>query len=389
MVRKLRSALKTKKQERKPNTKNKKTNNIKSKQIVNIISNYNDPGHPIAYGGIQKIYKHYNGKIPLPIIQQELEKIYNYTIHKEAHKRDRNPYYVYTERQQFQIDLVDMQQLSKYNDNYKYLLTCIDVFTKKAFVRPCKSKKDKEVLENFKSILLEAGKYPKTVLSDKGSEIKNKLFNAFCNKNKIKQIFPENEVHASVVERFNGTLEKLIYKYMSENETHRYIDDLDDFVKTYNNRYHRSIKMTPNEAEQDKNHPKVFMEIDKRIRRLTEKHKNTPPKFKIGDRVRIPRIRHKFMRGYDRRFKDEIFTIVKVKKHLAVTTYVLKDYRNEIIQGTFYEFELSRVRGQKEYRIEKILKRKIINKEPWIYVKWKGYGDEFNKWIKEEKAKSI
>ena len=29
--------------------------------------------------------------------------------------------------QQFKVDLVDMSHLSKYNDGYRYLLTCIDV----------------------------------------------------------------------------------------------------------------------------------------------------------------------------------------------------------------------------------------------------------------------
>ena len=38
--------------------------------------------------------------------------------------------------QQFQVDLVDMQSLSKYNDGYKYVLTCIDVLSKYAWAVP-------------------------------------------------------------------------------------------------------------------------------------------------------------------------------------------------------------------------------------------------------------
>ena len=40
---------------------------------------------------------------------------------------------------------------------------------------------------------------------------------------------------------------------MTENETEKWIDVLDDIVFAYNNRYHRIIKMSPNNAEEEKN----------------------------------------------------------------------------------------------------------------------------------------
>ena len=48
----------------------------------------------------------------------------------------------------------------------------------------------------------------------------------------------------------------------------------------------------------------------------------------------------------------------------------------EEINGSFYEKELQKP-NQKEFRIEKVLKRKG-NK---LYVKWKGYNNSFNSWI--------
>ena len=44
--------------------------------------------------------------------------------------------------------------------------------------------------------------------------------------------------------------------------------------------------------------------------------------------------------------------------------------------GTFYEKELQKT-NQKEFRIEKGIKRKIDK----LYVKWKGYDNSFNSWI--------
>ena len=51
----------------------------------------------------------------------------------------------------------------------------------------------------------------------------------------------------------------------------------------------------------------------------------------------------------------------------------------EEITGSFYEKELQKT-SQKEFRIEKVLKRKD-NK---LYVKWKGYDNLFNRWINKK-----
>ena len=58
-------------------------------------------------------------------------------------------------------------------------------------------------------------------------------------------------------------------------------------------------------------------------------------------------------------------------------TYVLNDLNGEEIIGTFYEKELQAT-NQQEFRIEKVIKRKGDK----LYVKWKGYDNLFNSWIK-------
>ena len=49
---------------------------------------------------------------------------------------------------------------------------------------------------------------------------------------------------------------------------------------------------------------------------------------------------------------------------------------DEEIIGTIYEKELQRT-NQKEFRLEKVLKRKIDK----LNVKWRGYDNSFNSWI--------
>ncbi len=58
-----------------------------------------------------------------------------YTLHKTAPiKYKRNRVVVYGVDTQFQADLVDMCAYAKDNDGHKYLLTCIDVFSKFSWV---------------------------------------------------------------------------------------------------------------------------------------------------------------------------------------------------------------------------------------------------------------
>ena len=65
----------------------------------------------------------------------------------------------------FQADLVDVQNLSPYNKGYKYLLTCIDIFSKYAWVVPLKTKQARELFKAFQTILA-SGRKPSKLQTD-------------------------------------------------------------------------------------------------------------------------------------------------------------------------------------------------------------------------------
>ena len=102
------------------------------------------------------------------------------------------------------------------------------------------------------------------------------------------------------------------------------------------------------------------------------------PKFKVGDHVRISKYKNIFAKGYVPNWLEEIFVIKKVKNTVP-WTYVINDLNNEEIIGSFHEKELQKT-NQKEFRIEKILKRKGGK----LYVKRKGYDNSFNSWINKK-----
>ncbi len=76
--------------------------------------------------------------------------------------------------EQFQIDLVYMNK-SWFNNGFKYIFRCVDVFSKKADMIPLKDRKHTTKTKAFEKILSNMG-IPKTIYSDQGSEFKNASF---------------------------------------------------------------------------------------------------------------------------------------------------------------------------------------------------------------------
>ena len=72
-------------------------------------------------------------------------------------------------------DLIDKSSLSKYNNNYKFILTVIDIFTKYAWAIPLKNKSGLSITNGFKTILSE-GRKPDKLWVDRGSEFYNKTY---------------------------------------------------------------------------------------------------------------------------------------------------------------------------------------------------------------------
>jgi len=148
------------------------------------------------------------------------------------------------------------------------------------------------------------------------------------------------DIKAAIVERFNRTLKEKMYRCFSslDGVNKNWVDLLPKLLENYNNSYHRSIKMTPTEAEKPENKYKVINNLYF-ISRLTP----VKLKFKLGDNIRLSKVKSVFTKGYLPNYTNEIFTINKVFNTNPVT-YEVKDENGEILEGKFYNKELARVR---------------------------------------------
>ena len=172
-------------------------------------------------------------------------------------------------------DLADMQLLSRYNKGIRFLLCVIDIFSKYAWVVPLKDKKGVSIVTTFQSILKQSNRKPNKIWVDKGSEFYNASFKKWLQDNYIVMYSTHNKEKSVVAERFIRTLKNKIYKYITSILKNVYIDTLNDIVDEYNNTYHTTIKVKPNDVKDN-----TYINTDKEIN-------DNDPKFKVGDHLRI------------------------------------------------------------------------------------------------------
>jgi len=130
-----------------------------------------------------------------------------YTLHKQRRIRfPRRKTYSKGIADLYQADLVDMTNISRYNDSYRFLLTIIDCFSKVAWVVPLPTKSADRVTDAFEKVLASAPKC--TMLqTDRGKEFLNEKFQSMLRRHNIHFYTSDNyDINAAVVERFNRTL---------------------------------------------------------------------------------------------------------------------------------------------------------------------------------------
>ena len=349
--------------------------NAKSGRPTDMEDIYVDVRSPGSFSGIRNL-KRYSGRS-----EQEVKKFLvgqdTYTLHKPRRIRfPRRKTYSKGIADLYQIDLADVSNLAAFNDGARYLLTCIDVFSKRAWAVPIRTKTGRDVANAFEKILIDGT--PNMVQSDKGTEFLNSMFQSMLKRTGIKFYTSKNEdLKASVVERFNRTLKTKMYRYFTYKNTRRYVDVLDDMLHSYNNTYHRSIGMTPAEVNVDNEHM-----VRKRLYPI--KPKSHKWKYEVGDRVRIAMQKRSFRKGYLGDWSHEIFEI-KSRLPTVPVTYELADLADESIKGRFYNQELQRVAksdDDEHFDIDRILRTRKRNDGRIEYlVSWKGYPSKFNSWV--------
>ena len=343
---------------------------------------------PWSFGSIKSI-KSYNPELTEQEIKDFLSKseVYSrFQRHKKAKKY--SPIFVYTKRELFQADVVFFtdSEMVKANSGFKYLFTCIDCFSKMAWIYPMKRNTCENVMTSFKNILDICGKKPDRLNSDRGSELICKEFQIFLKQKNIHHYRAYSLRKCPIIERFNLTIQNILYKILAHHRTLRWTLYLPQAMHIYLHRKNMTTGLSPIEAEKETNQIKVRSNL------LTYFYKRglkkSKPKFLKNETVRIWKKRGTFQRGYDEDFSREYFTITAVKTNLPVPRYELQDSKGDAITGAFFEDELRKFNPGEDFEI-KILRTQKRGRKTMHLVHYIGYPSSMDEWITSEQLTKL
>ena len=349
---------------------------------MNFKQIYNDPSFPASFAGkktFTKAIQAQNPGVKTKDVENALRKIDSYTLHKPTQKPKlyrriftKGIGYLY------QIDLVDMSKYADANDGFKWFITCIDTFSKKAWAFKMKDKSAASILKTLKTFLLV--NRPQKIEFDQGKEFYNRPFLGLLKTYGIKHYSVYSDRKCAIVERFNRTLKTRMYKSFSVRGSYRWVHILQHLINGYNKTKHSSTGFAPNNVSASNERvvrKKLFPKIKKDKKYLKAK-------FNVGDSVRITRKKSIFQKGYEQTYSYEIFEISVIKNTYPIT-YGLKDYKGEEIKGSFYTNEIQLIdKSDDIWPIEKIVSTRKRRSGTEYLVKFLGYPNEANSWISQE-----
>jgi hypothetical protein len=355
-----------------------------------LNSYYGD--QPYSFGGKNLIKPHFNIK------DKRLDKILSksdiYTEFKEFKKpKNTPPIRTHGADYLWEADLMFFTHpdFASANEGYLYILAFIDTFTKEVGLAMLKTKDTKTVTEKFIN-KFNVNK-PKYLRVDAGGEFLSKIFTKLCKDFDVQLYVAQEPIKCAFIERFNRTFKRILVQLMEQNNSIRWIDYVNTAVDIYQSRKHSSIGMSPDEASDEENHPKIFKKnlnkyaVDNR-RKVKKNSKAS--KFQKGQIVKIFAKKGIFSRGFNRGVTKEYFEIYRVDRRLSKDRYYLKDIQGHKIIGSFYKEYLvpyTPVIDGGNYKIDpkfKDFRRKKIQSVPHIWVKWLGWPEKFNSWIPEK-----
>ena len=140
-----------------------------------LKSIYYDKSHPGGFSGLNGLKRVIDNeglhKISLKTLKTWLSSQEAYSTFKQPNlKFDKPRLVVYGKNQQWDVDTVNLKYYAKWNSDYKFILVCVDIFTRFVITRPLESLLGESVKEAFTDIF-KYNQKPKKIRSDRGVRI--------------------------------------------------------------------------------------------------------------------------------------------------------------------------------------------------------------------------
>ena len=209
------------------------------------------------------------------------------------------------------------------NRGYKYVLVCIDGYSRYLMTRRLKSKSATEVTHAMKDIIQTYGA-PKHICADRGTEFVNSIFRTnILDKYGITMYHMNSSNKAVLAERAIRDIKEDIMVAFNQSKGVWY-DLIDGAVRRHNARRNRATGYPPNDIW---NNNILYMEQTEPSD-LTPK--DTTPQFKVGDYVRVtrrPRILEK--RSLTIKWSNDLYEVVDIDDHIMPLMYEVRNVNND------------------------------------------------------------
>ena len=323
----------------------------------------------------------------------QLTKYRNYPINR--------PIIALYSNHRWAIDLVDMGNYRNQNNNFKWILTVIDYFSKKVFAEALLNKDAVTVRNALDNICQTSNTYPIIIQSDNGGEFKNAILRTWATNNNVKLVNTLSYTPQSngLIENFNNILRKMIREGFIRNNNLNWVNYLPLYIQNRNNSKHSTTKQTPNEiwtagtgnrlvnkmTDQEKDQireedpipqnnqdrlKKATVKLEDKARNMLDRSQRQ--RYQVGDHVRVlmsslqSEIRRRIKSGEYKyvpvRYSPEIFVVDKVMepqgehRDFTFERYTLRHQNGNILQTELKRNDPNAVRGAKIFFSTELLR---------------------------------
>jgi hypothetical protein len=232
------------------------------------------------------------GNVSRKAIREFLKNEPNYQVTRQYRKVVNKPVLAKRVNERWMIDLVDLNQFQGSNNGYRYILTCVDVFTRYLWCRALKLKEANLVRDAMVSISNDADAKPSVLQSDQGKEFRGEV-EEWCDEHDISHAMSKSYSPQAqgLLEGINKLVRRKLSDAMVRHNTRMWTNYLQDACESWNITPHGQQKHSPlylyhgDEEEFAEERKEALDILKKRARKAVARNKSA--ELSVGDIVRV------------------------------------------------------------------------------------------------------
>ena len=298
-------------------------------QIIAIIKQVQKENNYPGLDKLMKLVKIANPEITNADIKKFMSSDVGTQLTKVQHQKQSGGHITATKPMEFwQFDIFDLSRYKAKNDDYRYLMACIDVFTRMAWVEPMKNKDSDNCATAFEAILGRCKGIPRSMISDQDRAFGQGPFQKLIDSKEIALTTNALKDHKAlgIIDNFAKRIKDVLTKTFLRSKDVRWLDSIQEIINRYNKSTTAALnvvsnvdeskqgeeakhkELSPNEANAAGNYESV---LDLNNQKSTLNHMTTD--LKAGDKVRKAINKGDIRKGTDPRWSDEINVVVSSK----------------------------------------------------------------------------